>query len=565
MERLKPLNRAAGSAGAAGDAALMPGQLIAPGLRYDFDWIVVGSGFGGSVAALRLALKGYSVAVLESGARMGDADFAKSAWNLRRSFWAPALGLRGISRISLFKDIFIASGAGVGGGSLVYANTLYRAKPSFFVHPQWQGIEDWESILQPHYSTAEHMLGVKTVPWPSDGQTLLRELGEHFGVGHTFTRTPCGVFFGEPGLSVADPYFGGAGPDRTGCTRCGGCTSGCRVGAKNTLVKNYLWFAEEKGVQILSQTEVSNLRPLDGDQGLTGYAVDTVDPGAWMHKRRRTLRAKGVVIAAGALGTNALLARCKHDGGLPRVSERLGHLVRTNSESILAVTLPDDALQPARDVSISASVHLNHDTHIELVTYGAKADAMKFFFTLLTGKGTRLTRPLLLLGQIVLHPWRFFKSLSPLHWGRRTLIFLVMQSRDNAIAFVPKRRWFGGIGLSTKQDSGKPNPTYIAEGNAAATWLAQHTGGIAQSMLPEALANIPTTAHILGGAVIGRDALSGVVNGKGQVFGYRNLLICDGSVMPTNPGVNPSLTITALAEHFMSQIPPARDFEIVTS
>lgn len=541
----------------------MSEQDVKQELRYDFDWIVVGSGFGGSVAALRLAQKGYSVALLEAGPRMRDQDFAKTAWNLRRTFWAPGLGLRGISRVSVFKDIFIASGAGVGGGSLVYANTLYRAKPSFFAHPQWQGMEDWESLLQPHYATAERMLGVKTVPWSSDGQTLLQELGEHFGVGQTFTRTPCGVFFGEAGLSVPDPYFGGSGPERTGCTRCGGCTSGCRVGAKNTLVKNYLWFAEEQGVQVLAQTEVSDLRPLDGGEGLTGYAVDTVYPGAWLRKRARTLRARGVVIAAGALGTNALLARCKHGGGLPRLSDSLGVLVRTNSESILAVTLPDDTLQPARDVSISASVHLNHDTHIELVSYGAKADALKFFFTLLTGEGSRLTRPMLLLGQVVRHPWRFLKSLSPLHWARRTLILLVMQSRDNAITFVPKRRWFGGIGLSTQQDCGKPNPTFIAEGNAAAAWLAQRTGGIAQSMVPEALANIPTTAHILGGAVIGRDASSGVVNGQGQVFGYQNLLICDGSVMPANPGVNPSLTITALAEHIMSRIPSAPDFESV--
>ncbi|MCK9379573.1 MAG: GMC family oxidoreductase [Sulfuritalea sp.] len=525
--------------------------------HYDFDWIVVGSGFGGSVAALRLAEKGYSVAVLESGRRLQEADFPASTWNLRRTFWAPALGLRGISRLAIFRDIFIAAGAGVGGGSLVYANTLYRAKPAFFVNPQWAGLEDWDSALRPHYETAERMLGVQTVPWESDGQSLLRELGEHFGVGHTFTRTPCAVFFGEPGLAVADPYFGGSGPARTGCTRCGGCMAGCRVGAKNTLVKNYLWFAEKLGIRILPETEVRDIRPLDAGAGETGYTVDTVYPGAWFNHRPRTLRARGVVVAAGALGTNALLARCKHGGGLPRLSERLGHLVRTNSESILAVTLPDDRLQPSRDVAISASIHPDQDTHIELVSYGETGDFTKFFFTLLTGEGTRLTRPLLLLGQILRHPWRFLKSLSPFHWGRRSLIFLVMQSRDNAIAFVAKRRWFGGIGLSTRQDTGKPSPTFIAEGNAAAAWLAQRTGGIAQSMVPEALANIPTTAHILGGAVIGRDASSGVVDANGQVFGYRNLIICDGAVMPANPGVNPSLTITALAEHIMSRIPHA--------
>lgn len=522
---------------------------------YDVDWIVVGSGFGGSVAALRLAEKGYSVAVLEAGPRMRDEDFPQSTWNLRRTFWAPMLGLRGISRVSIFKDIFIASGAGVGGGSLVYANTLYRAKPSFFAHPQWAGLEDWRAALKPHYDTAERMLGVQTVPWASDGQALLKELGEHFGAAGSFTRTPCGVYFGEPGVTVADPYFGGDGPARTGCTRCGGCTAGCRIGAKNTLVKNYLWFAEKLGVQIFDQTEVRDIRPLDGAEGETGYQVDTVYPGSWFARRPRALRARGVVFAAGALGTNTLLARCKHAGGLPRISDRLGHLVRTNSESILAVTLPDDKLQPARDVSISASVHLSHDTHIELVTYGDKGDFMKFFFTLLTGEGSRLMRPWLLLGQVLRHPWRFLKSMSPLHWGRRSLILLVMQSRDNAIAFVARRGLFGRLKLGTQQDVGMPNPTFIAEGNAAAAWLAARTGGIAQSMVPEALANIPTTAHILGGAVIGGDASSGVVDARGKVFGYRNLIVCDGSVMPANPGVNPSLTITALAEHIMTAVP----------
>lgn len=523
-------------------------------ITYDADWIVVGSGFGGSVAALRLAEKGYSVLLLECGPRMSDKDFPKSTWNLRRMFWAPYLGLRGNSRVSLFKDIMIGSGAGVGGGSLIYANTLYRAKPSFFAHPQWVGYGDWETILAPHYATAERMLGVQTVPWHSDGQALLKELAEELDVADSFTRTPCGVFFGEAGITVPDPYFGGDGPARTGCTRCGGCGIGCRVGAKNTLVKNYLWFAERLGVRIQELTEVSDIRPLDGKAGATGYEVDTVYPGAWLARERRALRARGVVIAAGALGTNKLLAQCKHTGGLPRLSDRLGHLVRTNSESILAVTLPDDSLKPAQDVAISASIHVSHDTHIELVTYGDKGDFMKFFFTLLTGEGTRLTRPWLLLGQVLRHPWRFLKSLSPLHWGRRSLILLVMQSRDNAIAFLPKRGLFGGIRLTTGQDRGKPNPTFIAEGNAAAVWLAERTGGIAQSMVPEALANIPTTAHILGGAVIGVDAASGVVDSHGQAFGYCNLIVCDGAVMPANPGVNPSLTITAVAEHIMSQI-----------
>lgn len=524
---------------------------------YDYDWIVIGSGFGGSVAALRLAEKGYKVAVLEAGRRLGDRDFAASGWDLRKVFWAPRLGLTGPSRITVFRDIFVASGAGVGGGSLVYANTLYRAKPEFFAHPQWAALGDWAGLLAPHYATAERMLGVQTVPWDSDGQQLLRQMGAHFGVEATFTRTPCAVFFGTAGVSVPDPYFGGAGPERSGCTRCGGCTMGCRVGAKNTLVKNYLWFAEKAGVQVLPETEVLDIRPLDGGEGASGYAIHHRRSTGWLGRGERPpLRARGVVVAGGALGSNALLARCRLVGGLPRLSERLGQKLRTNSESILAVTLPDDRLRPARDVAISASIHVTADTHIELVTYGERGSLLKFFFTLLTGEGTRLTRPLKLLGQLLAHPLRTLRSLSPRHWGRRTVILLVMQSLDNALAFVAKRNWRGGVSLSTRQDAEQPNPTFIQEGFDAAAWLAQHTGGLAQSMLTEAIANVPTTAHLLGGVVIGADAGQGVVDARGRAFGYRNLIVCDGSILPANPGVNPSLTITALAELLMAAVPP---------
>lgn len=522
----------------------------------DYDWIIVGSGFGGSVSALRLAEKGYRVAVLECGRRFRDEDFAKSAWNLRRFLWAPALGLRGILRMTTFKDIFIASGAGVGGGSLVYANTLYRAKPAFFANGQWPASIDWSRALAPHYETAERMLGAQAVPYESDGQKLLKEMAEHFGVPETFVRTRCAVYFGEAGVTVPDPFFAGEGPPRTGCVRCGACMVGCRVGAKNTLVKNYLWFAQKKGVEVIADCEVADIRPLGAADGSQGYEVETVRPGAWLRTKRRTLTATGVVVAAGALGSNKLLAGCKLRGSLPALSDRLGHLVRTNSESLLAVTLPDDRLAPWNDVAISASIHPDPDTHIEFVTYGRHGDFMSGLATLLTGKGTRLTRPFMLLANVVRHPIRFLKVTWPFGWARRTLIILVMQTLDNAIRFRARRRWFGrGVSLSTEQDAGKPNPTYIEAGNRAALWLAKHTGGIAQSMALEALANIPSTAHILGGAVIGSDAATGVVDSRNRVFGYENLLVCDGSSVPANPGVNPSLTITAIAEHAMSHVP----------
>jgi len=525
--------------------------------NFDYDWLIVGSGFGGSVSALRLAEKGYKVAVLECGRRYRDQDYAATTWNLRDFLWAPALGLRGILRMTPFKDVFIVSGSAVGGGSVVYACTLYRGAPEFFVNPQWAGLEDWASTLKPHYDTAEYMLGVNTVPFESDGQKLLMDVARHFGVENTFKRTPVGIYFGEPGKEVPDPFFDGKGPARTGCTRCGACMVGCRVGAKNTLVKNYLWFAEKAGAQVMAECEVVDIRPLGAADGSEGYRVTIERPGAWFDKQRRTLTARGVVVAAGALGTNRLLAKCKHGGSLPAISDRLGELVRTNSESILAVTLPDDKLNPSRDVAISASIHPRPDTHIEFVTYGAKGDMMSTQFTMITGEGTRLTRPMRLVGSILRHPIRFAKVLWPFGWGRRTVIFLVMQSLDNAIAFRPKRGWFGGIGLTTEQDKDKPNPTFIPVANEAAQWLAQQTGGIAQSMVLEAMANIPSTAHILGGAVIGKDAASGVVDRHNRVFGYRNLLVCDGAAMPANPGVNPSLTITAIAENAMSHIPPA--------
>lgn len=534
----------------AGPAAAQDGS-------FDFDWLVVGSGFGGSVAALRLAEKGYRVGVLECGRRWRDEDFAESTWQLGRFVWAPLLGLKGVLRLAPFRDVFAASGSGVGGGSLVYANTLYRAKPEFFANPQWAGLAPWGETLKPHYDTAERMLGVQTVPFDSAGQQLIREMARHFGTEDSFMRTPCAVFFGAPGERVADPYFGGDGPARTGCTRCGACMVGCRVGAKNTLVKNYLWFAEKRGAQILPEHQVSDIAPLGAQDGSDGYRVTTQPPGAWFKQGRKALTARGVIVAAGALGTNRLLASCKHGGSLPRISGRLGELVRTNSESILTVRLPEDR-KTWNDVAISASVHVDQDTHVEFVNYGRNGDMMALLYTMLVGPGGRVTRPLKWLASIVRHPVQWARTLWPFGWSRRTVMLLVMQALDNAIALRARRRWFGGgWKLVTEQDRARPNPTYIAAGNAAAAWLARHTGGIAQSNVLEALANIPSTAHLLGGAVIGADASRGVVDRDLRVFGYRNLLVCDGAAMPANPGVNPSLTITALAEHALAQIAPA--------
>jgi cholesterol oxidase len=337
---------------------------------------------------------------------------------------------------------------------------------------------------------------------------------------------------------------------------------GCRYGAKNTLVKNYLWFAERCGVQVLPERQATEIRPLGAADGSDGYEVDTAHPGAWARRRKRTLTARGVVVAAGPLGTNKLLADCRHSGSLPRLSARLGHVVRTNSESIQAVTAPDDSRDFARSVAITSSIYPDPDTHIEVVTYGRAGDAISRLFTTMTGPGTRATRPLKWIGAMLRHPLRTLRLLSPAKWSQRTVILLVMQTVDSAMRLRAKPARLGrGVRLQTEQDPERPNPTYLPAAERAARWFADRTGGIPQSGLTESTLNIPTTAHILGGAVIGGDPERGVVDSQHRVFGYRNLLVCDGSAVPANPGVNPSLTITALAERAMSFVPPAQPTE----
>ena len=525
-------------------------------MAHDYDWLVIGSGFGGSVSALRLREKGYSVGVLECGRRFGDDDFPRSTWDLRRYFWAPKLGMRGIFRLSIFKDVTIASGVGVGGGSLGYANTLYRARRRFYEDPQWAGLADWETVLGPHYDEAERMLGVVAYDEDDHADDLLREYARELGVEDTYAKTRVGVFLGARGTTVADPYFGGAGPDRTGCMRCGRCMIGCPHGAKNTLVKNYLWLAEHAGAEIHPERMVVGIRPLGAPDGSDGYEVTTERPGAWLRKRRRTFTARGVVLAAGALGTNKLLAASRLHGTLPRVSGRLGELVRTNSEAILAVTLPPGAPDITRRVAITGSIYPDPDTHIETVVYGDAADSMSALYTVMVGDGTRVTRPLKLARAAARHPLTFVRLFNPRGWSRRTIIVLVMQTLDNAIALrATKTR--GGVRLQTAQDPERPIPTYIPIASHFATWLAKRTGGTAQSSFMEALANVPSTAHVLGGAVIAADPSQGVIDARQRVFGYENLLVCDGAAVPANVGVNPSLTITAMAEHAMTHVPPA--------
>lgn len=520
--------------------------------RMRYDVVVIGSGFGGSVAALRLAEKGYSVAVLEAGRRFADDEFPETSWRTRRFLWAPKLGCYGIQRITLLRSargepgagVLVLSGAGVGGGSLVYANTLYEPLPAFYEDPQWRGITDWRAELAPYYDQAKRMLGVTTYPNQTAADRAMRAVADRMGVGHTFHSTPVGVHIGRPGERVADPYFGGAGPERTGCLHCGSCMTGCRHGAKNTLVKNYLWLAERMGVEVHPLTTALTVRP-----GESGYRIETVRTGAWLDKKRRTFEADQVIFAAGALGTQRLLHEAKQSGALPELSPRVGALTRTNSEAILgAALLRPEAKRRGVDftkgVAITSSFHPDEHTHIEPVRYGRGSNVMGFLQSALVDGGPR--RPLRWLATMAARPLTYLRLLSVRDWSQRTVIALVMQSLDNSLTTHFRRGK-----LRTTQGHGAPNPAWIPAGNEAVRLLADEIGGVPGGAVTEAF-NVPLTAHILGGSAIGATAADGVVDPYHRVFGYPGLHVVDGAAVTANLGVNPSLTITAQAERAMS-------------
>lgn len=527
--------------------------------RFDEDVVIVGSGFGGSVAALRLAEKGYRVRVYEAGRRFEDDDFAKTSWNLRRYLWAPMLGCYGVQRIHRLPHVMILAGAGVGGGSLNYANTLYQPGPGFFQDPQWRGIAEWESELSPHYATAKRMLGVvEHYPHTGPVERIMAGAADDLGVGSTFRRAPVGVWFGKPGERTTDPFFGGEGPDRTGCTLCGNCMVGCRVGAKNTLMKNYLALAERRGVSIEALRTVSEVRELPGG----GFAVTTQRSGAWFRHGRRTVTAEQVVLAGGTWGTQQLLHRMKASGALPRVSDALGRLTRTNSEALdgtVATAVPE-SLELARGIAITTSFHVDDRTHVENVRYGPGSNLMGALATVLVpgdrGLGTRLGS---LIRQVLRSPVRQFRLGNLRRWSERGIIALVMQTADNSLTLSMRRR-FGRLVMTSAQGHGEPNPSHLPQAHTAAAAIARRVeqeGGVsaeARGSWPEVF-GIPLTAHFLGGAVISASPEDGVIDPYHRVWGHPGLHVVDGSAVPANPGVNPSLTITALAERALSYWP----------
>lgn len=522
-----------------------------PDTQQRWDYIVIGSGFGGSVAALRLAEKGYSVLVLEKGKRYRPKDYAKTNWNLKKFFWLPQLGLYGIQCLTLLKHVFILHGAGVGGGSLVYANNLLIPPDEVFKKDEW-GPGNWKARLAPHFQTAQNMLGATRCPDLGEADQVLAEIGRELRDDDTFHINDVGVYFGEAGKTVADPYFDGEGPDRTGCTLCGACMVGCRDGGKNTLDKNYLYLAEKLGVEIIAETEVQEI------SARSGYYRIMTRKSTGLRHPLKAFETRGIILAGGVMGTVKLLLKNKAEGQLPELSDQLGNFVRTNSEALLGVKSKRDSVDYSNHLAITSGIYPDKDTHVEVVRYPKGSDAMSMLTSTLIGGGGRIPRPLRFLAAMFTKPLRFFEAFWPFNWAHRVSILLVMQTVENYMRFEFKRRWWrlGGRSMNSSTVPGVPKvPAFIPVANQIAESMAEKMDARAYSVLPEVIFDVSSTAHILGGCNMGSDPDQGVCDYRGKVFGYSNMFVVDGSVVPANLGVNPSLTITALSEYICSNIP----------
>jgi cholesterol oxidase len=523
-------------------------------MTFDYDVLVIGSGFGGSVSALRLTEKGYDVGVLEMGRRWRDEDFPKTSWNLRKWLWAPALGCYGPMRMTLLKNSFFTSAVGVGGGSLVYAQTLYEPLPGFYTDRQWAHITDWRTELAPYFDQASRMLGVTPNPRETHADRLLKEVAVDMGLGADACHpTNVGVFFGEEGKTLPDPFFGGAGPERTGCVFCARCMTGCPNNAKNTLPKNYLHLAENAGAKVLAERTVVDVRP----RASGGYDVHTVRTGRTFRKQRQVLTADQVVFAAAAIGTQRLLHKLRDGGSLPDVSPRLGELTRTNSESMgAAVTSIKKADDLADGIVLTSSMHVDDRTHVEIVHYGKGSNALGGLLTpLVEGHDRRSWRWFV---GLLRHPGVFLRGLNLHRASERSIVVVTMQDADNSLTTYTKRGLFGRRTMTSKQGPGDPNPVWIPEGSDVTKRLAEKLDGDAYGTLPDVF-NVPMTAHFIGGCPIGDGPESGVVDPYQRMFGHPGLHVMDGSAISANLGVNPSLTITAQAERAMSFWPNKGD------
>ncbi len=522
-------------------------------MEVDWDWIIVGSGFGGSVCALRLAEKGYSVLVLEKGPRFLPEDFPKTNWNLKRWLWAPALGFRGIFKMTFFKHLTSLNGVGVGGGSLVYGNTLPIPEGDFFCAPDWGHLAPWRAELEPHYRTARRMLGAREYPKESPADSALRRVADRMGLTHRFHPTQVAVFFGEPDQEVPDPYFHGDGPPRTGCSECGGCMTGCRFGAKNTLDLNYLWLAERSGTKVKADTAVEWIEPLE-----VGFHLRARTREGPFNQKRIDLRARNVILSAGVLGTLELLLRLKESpGGLPALSDRVGDRVRTNSEVLVGVTSERRDLDLSKGIAITSILQTDEASYVEPVRFSSGSGFFRLLATPHAPGARGSVRFLNAIRRSLRHPVRTLRMLTVPNWARHTTILLYMRTQEGFIRLKLGRKLTHLFRRGLKSIPGEgPLPTAaIPEATELAEAFAEEVDGMPGSLILETLFGIPTTAHILGGACMGANPEEGVIDHRHRVFGYPGLFVVDGSAVSANPGVNPSLTIAALAERAMSFIP----------
>jgi cholesterol oxidase len=534
-------------------------------METDFDFIVIGSGFGGSVSAHRLVEKGYRVAVMEMGRRWTPENMPSTNWLIWRWIWRPRIWLRGFFNIKFFRHVLILHGSAVGGGSITYANTLLKPKDSVWDNGSWAGLAKWKAEMPQYYQTAERMLGVTKNRILGPADRALERAARATGAGETYYRTNVAVL--EPpegksgGETVPDPYFAGEGPERATCIGCGGCMVGCRYNAKNSLDKNYLYLAEKHGAKVFAEARVVDVQPLEGaEDGSAGYEVRTKKSTGWFGYPHRRFTCRGVIFACSALGSMDLLFRLKQRGSLPEVSDQLGNRVRTNAESLIGVRVPGCSEDLSKGIAIGSGFHLDEHTHIEATRYPAGSDAMALLSTLLTGGRAGWTRVVLWLKTVAVsllrHPWKTVRCLHPFGWARESVILLCMQTLDGHIDMRLRRPWYWPF-HKVLVSQGRGIPTFIPQANEFASKLAEMIGGTPMSMLTEILFNIPGTAHVLGGCPMGASRDDGVVDHRNRVFGYRNMYVCDGSVIAANLGVNPSLTICAITERAMSFVPPA--------
>jgi cholesterol oxidase len=520
-----------------------------------YDYAIIGSGFGGSVSALRLAEKGYKVLLIEKGKKYKPDDFPKTNWNLKKWLWLPSLRFYGFFKMTFMRNVGILSGVGFGGGSLVYANTLPRPKDEFFASGSWSGLSNWKQELEPHYQTAEKMLGANTNPKLFDSDNALKQVAGAFGKGNEFEATKVAVFFGEPEKTVPDPYFGGQGPQREGCRFCGACMTGCRHNAKNTLDKNYLYLAQNKGIEVITEKLVKSVETLGKADGSEGYIVTYVNSTRFFSKNKTSVKTKGVIFSGGVLGTVRLLLDMKKKK-LPNLSHMVGKNIRTNNESLVLVNSKDRKKDFSQGVAIGSIFQVDNHSHLEPVRYGAGSGFWKLMGVPLVHGNNAFVRFAKFTGKLLLSPLYYFRAYFVGDFAKKSVILLFMQHLDSTLNF--KRGW---ISLRSEMSKGEAPSAFMPLAKRLADKTAEIIDGKPLVLITEALTGIPTTAHILGGSVIGNSPEDGVIDARQRVFGYQNMYVCDGSAVSANPGVNPALTITAMTERAMGFIQNKADFQ----